>query len=126
MTSSSWVVANEAGIDSIVDVMKSRQATPEETLSTVDAAQSYYVQTCVPQLTSKSGTAGPAEPAPEDAAEQVCDSPGTYPLSFSAITEMIATGKTDEIPNMREIPLQINSEPPSESKMERPRKPWET
>lgn len=119
-------MANEAGIDSIVDVLKSRQATSEETLSTVDAAQSYYIQTCAPQLTSKSGAAGPAEPAPEAEAEHADDSSGTYPLSFSAITEMIATGKTDNIPNMREIPLQINSEPPSESTMERPRKPWET
>lgn len=107
-------------------MLKSRQATPEETLGTVEAAQSYYVQTCAPRLTSKSGTTGPAEQAPEGAAEHADDSSGTYSLSFSAITEMIATGKTDKIPNMREIPLQINSEPPSESTMERPRKPWET
>ena len=39
---------------------------------------------------------------------------------------MIATGNTEGIPNMRDIPLKINSEPPSESTMDPPRKPWET
>lgn len=51
---------------------------------------------------------------------------GSYPQSFSAIAEMIATGNTDGIPNMRDIPLKINPEQPSESTMKPPRKPWET
>ena len=48
-----------------------------------------------------------------------------YPSSFSAIVELIATGREDQLTNIRDIPLKINEEPPSESKMERPKKPWE-
>lgn len=48
-----------------------------------------------------------------------------YPASFNAIVNLIATGQEDKIPGVRNIPLIINQEKPSESKMERPKKPWE-
>lgn len=48
-----------------------------------------------------------------------------YPASFAAIVELLTTGREDEIPGIREIPLKIHDQAPSESKMTRPRKPWE-
>lgn len=48
-----------------------------------------------------------------------------YPASFDAIVELITTGKTDQIPGIRDIPLKINEEPPTQPTMDRPLKPWE-
>ncbi|GAC92509.1 hypothetical protein PHSY_000063 [Pseudozyma hubeiensis SY62] len=48
-----------------------------------------------------------------------------YPASFDAIVELITTGKTDQIPGIRDIPLKINEEPPTQATMSRPLKPWE-
>lgn len=48
-----------------------------------------------------------------------------YPASFDAIVELITTGKTDQIPGIRDIPLKINQEPPTQATMSRPLKPWE-
>ncbi len=41
------------------------------------------------------------------------------------IVELITTGKTDQIPGIRDIPLKINEEPPTQPTMDRPLKPWE-
>lgn len=49
-----------------------------------------------------------------------------YPASFAAIVELLATGREDQIPGIREIPLKIHDQPPSESTMTRPPKPWES
>lgn len=66
----------------------------------------------------------------QEAPETTDDSAETpseqYPSSFHAIVELIATGQEEKIPGIRDIPLQINTEPPSQSQMERPKKPWET
>lgn len=48
-----------------------------------------------------------------------------YPASFDAIVELITTGKTDQIPGIRDIPLKINDQPPTQATMSRPLKPWE-
>ncbi|KAJ1024309.1 hypothetical protein NDA18_004479 [Ustilago nuda] len=48
-----------------------------------------------------------------------------YPASFDAIVELITTGKTDQIPGIRDIPLKINEEEPTQATMSRPLKPWE-
>ncbi|SNX85227.1 uncharacterized protein MEPE_03936 [Melanopsichium pennsylvanicum] len=48
-----------------------------------------------------------------------------YPASFDAIVELITTGKTDQIPGIRDIPLKINEEKPTQATMSRPLKPWE-
>ena len=62
---------------------------------------------------------GPASDAAEAPSQK-------YPSSFHAIVELIATGQESKIPGIRDIPLQINADTPSESRMERPKKPWET
>lgn len=62
-------------------------------------------------------TAGPNSPS---------SSIPPHPPSFDALVELIATGRTDEIQGIRDIPLKINEEEPSESKLEARRKPWET
>ncbi|KAE8231974.1 hypothetical protein CF326_g2996 [Tilletia indica] len=48
-----------------------------------------------------------------------------YPASFDAIAELIATGRVDQIPGIRDIPLEISDEPPSEAKLAPRPKPWE-
>ncbi|CAO1620160.1 unnamed protein product [Parajaminaea phylloscopi] len=48
-----------------------------------------------------------------------------HPPSFDALVELIASGRTDEIEGIRDIPLQINESAPSESQMAVPKKPWE-
>lgn len=49
----------------------------------------------------------------------------SHPPSFDAVVELIASGRTDEIEDIRHIPLQINQLAPSQSQMAAPRKPWE-
>jgi len=48
-----------------------------------------------------------------------------YPTSFDAIAELIATGRVSEIPGIRDIPVEISDEPPSEAKLTPRPKPWE-
>lgn len=64
-----------------------------------------------------------ATPAVASAATTTASEP--YPATFDAIVELITTGKTDQIPGIREIPLKINEEAPTEPKLARPSKPWE-
>ncbi|PWZ03807.1 hypothetical protein BCV70DRAFT_141282, partial [Testicularia cyperi] len=68
-----------------------------------------------------------SQTAPDAAAGSVAEGTAKepYPASFDAIAELIATGKTDQIPGIREIPLQINEQPPSQAVLDRPLKPWE-
>ncbi|KAK0538815.1 hypothetical protein OC834_000267 [Tilletia horrida] len=76
---------------------------------------------------SYSSTAqGQAQPAalPEQDGEED-DSREPYPASFDAIAELIATGRVDQIPGIRDIPLEISEEPPSEAKLAPRPKPWE-
>ena len=47
------------------------------------------------------------------------------PPPFDALVELIASGRTDEIEGIRDIPLKINEEAPSESRMPAQKKPWE-
>lgn len=48
-----------------------------------------------------------------------------HPASFDALVELIASGRTDEIDGIRDIPLVINENEPSQSKLEATKKPWE-
>lgn len=48
-----------------------------------------------------------------------------HPPSFDALVELIASGRADEIEGIRDIPLKINDDPPSESRLDAPKKPWE-
>lgn len=61
-----------------------------------------------------------------DAVSAPSSSVPPHPPSFDALVELIASGRTDEIEGIRDIPLKINDEPPSESRMDAPKKPWET
>ncbi|KAE8209352.1 hypothetical protein CF327_g6648 [Tilletia walkeri] len=71
-----------------------------------------------------------ADPASSQAAAAVeadndDDEREPYPASFDAIAELIATGRVDQIPGIRDIPLEISDEPPSEAKLAPRPKPWE-
>ncbi|ETS64162.1 hypothetical protein PaG_01398 [Moesziomyces aphidis] len=68
-------------------------------------------------------TSGTTEAAAVEEAKATDKEP--YPASFDAIVELITTGKTDQIPGIRDIPLKINEEPPTQPTMDRPLKPWE-
>ncbi|RDX44601.1 hypothetical protein OH76DRAFT_1421335 [Lentinus brumalis] len=46
-------------------------------------------------------------------------------LTFAQLTTLIEQGRTDEIPNNKVIPNVLSSDPPSESKSEVRKKPWE-
>lgn len=83
-------------------------------------------------------TATAFEPSPDAAVKepaQVSTAPASvatasaavppHPPSFDALVELIATGRTDEIEGIRDIPLKINEDAPSESKLEQPKKPWQ-
>ncbi|CAO1615865.1 unnamed protein product [Sympodiomycopsis kandeliae] len=48
-----------------------------------------------------------------------------HPPSFDALVDLIASGRTDEIEGIRDIPLKINEAQPSESQLNAPKKPWE-
>jgi len=46
-------------------------------------------------------------------------------LTFAELKELIEQGKTDQIPNNRQIPEVINDAPPSASTAPSRKKPWE-
>ncbi|EIM87599.1 uncharacterized protein STEHIDRAFT_110774 [Stereum hirsutum FP-91666 SS1] len=50
---------------------------------------------------------------------------GTRILSFDELRELILHGKTDQIPNNKDIPDKLSDAPPSESMVAPPKKPWE-
>lgn len=66
-----------------------------------------------------------ATPAVASAAASSTTAAEPYPATFDAIVELITTGKTDQIPGIKDIPLKINEETPTEPKLARPSKPWE-
>ncbi|PWN37172.1 uncharacterized protein FA14DRAFT_187300 [Meira miltonrushii] len=45
--------------------------------------------------------------------------------SFDEVVELISTGRADQIPGIKDIPLKINEATPSAATMSRPLKPWE-
>ncbi|GBE83615.1 hypothetical protein SCP_0506700 [Sparassis crispa] len=49
----------------------------------------------------------------------------TRTLTFVELKELIEQGKTDQIPNNRSIPNELNSAMPSESRANLRKKPWE-
>ncbi|KAI0795555.1 hypothetical protein C8Q75DRAFT_456411 [Abortiporus biennis] len=65
---------------------------------------------------SQQDTGSPEEPATKE--------PRT--LTFAELKELIEQGKTDQIPNNRVIPNDLNPANPSQSTASLRRKPWET
>ncbi|WFD24257.1 hypothetical protein MEQU1_002954 [Malassezia equina] len=107
----------QAGIHAIVTQLQAQGASKEHISQTVQKAIEYYKQrnADVPEE-ANAATAEEPEPARKE----------PYPASFAAIVELLATGREDQIPGIREIPLKIHDQPPSESTMTRPPKPWES
>ncbi|WFD20585.1 hypothetical protein MCAP1_002832 [Malassezia caprae] len=108
-------------------------ASEAQIAETVQRATEYYQQRkCVLQTDSRaSEQEAPIHAQTSDLAtgsftkEPESERSEPYPASFAAIVELLTTGREDEIPGIREIPLKIHDQPPSESKMTCPRKPWE-
>ncbi|AYO41225.1 hypothetical protein DNF11_0275 [Malassezia restricta CBS 7877] len=94
----------------ILEQLRAQGASDEEIERTMEQAKQFYLQ-------QKDARASEMKQTSES--EQ-------YPPSFHAIVELIATGQESQIPGIRDIPLKINPAPPSESKMECPKKPWES
>ncbi|KAN0065809.1 hypothetical protein ACQY0O_000939 [Thecaphora frezii] len=79
-------------------------------------------------LSTQSTSATTAEQQPSNPTETptvAAAAHDPYPASFDSIVELIATGQTDKIAGIRDIPLQINQQPPTKAAMSRPSKPWE-
>lgn len=125
----------QAGIQTIIGPMQSSGATSEQILETKKRAKVFFwsqktgnqvdyadYQTW---LSSNSDSISQDAATAETAGEQGGKEKEPYPASFDAIVELITTGKTDQIPGIRDIPLKINEEKPTEATMSRPLKPWE-
>ncbi|KAH9941527.1 hypothetical protein B0H21DRAFT_824361 [Amylocystis lapponica] len=72
----------------------------------------------VSRTTPTTSTSPPALHATDEGGE-----PRT--LSFAELKELIEQGKTDQIPNNRTIPNELNQKTPSESQATARKKPWE-
>ncbi|SPO28130.1 uncharacterized protein UTRI_04521_B [Ustilago trichophora] len=133
----------QAGIQTIIGPMQSSGVASEQIEETKKRAKVFFwsqktgnqvdyadykawlSSNSIPATTTESAsdataTAGGTE---ADAGKEKEKEP--YPASFDAIVELITTGKTDQIPGIRDIPLKINEEPPTQATMSRPLKPWE-
>lgn len=113
--------------------LQAQGASEAQIAETVQRATDYYQQRkCVRQTHRRASEQGvpihapPSDAAPESTTkEPKSEQTEPYPASFAAIIELLTTGREDEIPGIREIPLKIHDQAPSESKMTCPRKPWE-
>lgn len=108
----------KSGIQVILEQLRAQGASDEEIERTMEQAKQFYLQQKYP-ISTHSRDARASEVKQTSESEQ-------YPPSFHAIVKLIATGQESQIPGIRDIPLQINPAPPSESKMECPKKPWES
>ena len=107
----------KSGIHVILEQLRAQGASDEEIERTMEQAKQFYLQQKY-AISTHSRDAKASEVKQTSESEQ-------YPPSFHAIVELIATGQESQIPGIRDIPLQINPAPPSESKMVCPKKPWE-
>lgn len=134
----------QAGIQTIVGPMQSSGVAPEQIEETKRRAKVFFwsqktgnqvdyadykawlaSQDSIPATNSISSAAGGDAALTGQAASGEKEDKEPYPASFDAIVELITTGKTDQIPGIRDIPLKINEEPPTQATMSRPLKPWE-
>ncbi|KAE8237265.1 hypothetical protein A4X13_0g8852 [Tilletia indica] len=145
----------QAGIDSITIPLRNAGRSEAEVREVVKRAQVFYfgqqtgekvtpegytawlnargegtstAQASIPAPASIAPPVPDAEPASSQAAVEAeldDDEREPYPASFDAIAELIATGRVDQIPGIRDIPLEISDEPPSEAKLAPRPKPWE-
>lgn len=118
--------------------MQAENASEDQIADVLGRAKEYYLQrkwvvsrklTLMFRAHEQLTTDGAYEPLRSNTEAQTVGgdtaSSEPYPTSFSAIVELIASGNVDKIPGVREIPLKINDQAPTESKMTRPAKPWE-
>lgn len=131
----------QAGISTIIGPMQSSGATPEQIDETKKRAKVFFwsqrtgnqvdfADYCGWLATNSTPAPASINGAAVSSAQDAGKAAGNedkepYPASFDAIVELITTGKTDQIPGIRDIPLKINEEPPSQATMSRPSKPWE-
>ncbi|KAE8223421.1 hypothetical protein CF319_g3548 [Tilletia indica] len=145
----------QAGIDSITIPLRNAGRSEAEVREVVKRAQVFYfgqqtgekvtpegytawlnargegtsnAQASIPATASIAPPVPDTEPASSQAAVEAeldDDEREPYPASFDAIAELIATGRVDQIPGIRDIPLEISDEPPSEAKLAPRPKPWE-
>ena len=74
------------------------------------------------ELSAKAYTFYLASKQPQPAEAEAEGTP--YPLSFSELAQLIASG--GEIPGIKQIPDKLAEGTATESKLEQPKKPWET
>lgn len=138
----------QAGIQTIIGPMQSSGVAPEQIEETKKRAKVFFwsqktgnqvdyadykawlaSQSIPTSSADRSDTSGTQAAQADGVAEAVTgdgkEDKEPYPASFDAIVELITTGKTDQIPGIRDIPLKINEETPTEATMSRPLKPWE-
>ncbi|CAD6884652.1 unnamed protein product [Tilletia caries] len=118
----------QAGIDSITTPLRNAGRSEVQIGEVVKRAQVFYFSQHTTATTPAPASASAPAPAPAPApayAPAEDDEREPYPASFDAIAELIATGRVDQIPGIRDIPLEISDEPPSEAKLAPRPKPWE-
>ncbi|CAD6973706.1 unnamed protein product [Tilletia controversa] len=120
----------QAGIDSITTPLRNAGRSEVQIGEVVKRAQVFYFSQHTTATTPAPASASASAPAPAPApapayAPAEDDEREPYPASFDAIAELIATGRVDQIPGIRDIPLEISDEPPSEAKLAPRPKPWE-
>jgi hypothetical protein len=129
----------QAGLQTIVQPMRDAGAAPEQIAETARRAKVFfwsqrtgnavdypdYIAWLSARCASTSDAPTTSAHTTDNANSATDTQKEPYPASFNSIVELITTGKTDQIPGIRDIPLKINPEPPSAAKLPRPQKPWE-
>ncbi|KDN47762.1 hypothetical protein K437DRAFT_255775 [Tilletiaria anomala UBC 951] len=136
----------QSGILAILESMKAQCASDEQLQATEAKAKVFFFSNKIGSPISydeysawRSAKQGrPAQPsttvngAISSQEAQLSDSAASgvpanepYPASFDAIVELITSGRTDEIPGIKDVPLKINEVPPTEATMPKRAKPWE-
>ncbi|EPQ31090.1 uncharacterized protein PFL1_01279 [Pseudozyma flocculosa PF-1] len=138
----------QSGLDAILGPLTASGATPDQLLQTKQRAKVFFFMSktgteidfddYTSWLSSRAPAPAPAPTAPSSSSNPSAATDGAtaapaaphdkqepYPASFDSIVELIATGQTDKIAGIRDIPLVINEEEPTKPSLSRPLKPWE-
>ncbi|GAA5987613.1 hypothetical protein JCM10908_007136 [Rhodotorula pacifica] len=125
-----------AGLESILQPFIEQGASEEELRGIAQRAEAFYLSNHAepdPEQPQPLSALAPPHPPPSSSSAPstvptststaTTDSQPPYPPTFAELAQLIATGAP--VPGIKDIPDQLASEPASESRAERKRKPWE-
>ncbi|GAA6063305.1 hypothetical protein JCM10212_006715 [Sporobolomyces blumeae] len=123
------------GLESILAPYYARNASPDEIRDVTKRAEAFYLSSTAAAASSSDPPteAPPSQPLttvppvastdPASSGQPSAPDDPPYPLSFAHLAHLISTGAP--IPGIRDIPDELNEQPPTKSERDALKKPWE-